>query len=294
MHRETSDVFVSTPSRSRLNRLKKDAKSWAASAPVEPVKYIGVTLTYRPGEEWEPNDLYDFKRHIKRYYGDSLLGHYHVAEMQQRGAPHYHVVIAVTADAKSMPKPDKAGWWKKGSTNIQRIKNPKRYLLEYVKKASQKRGYPKGMRTYAGVWRKSAGTAHLEYRYRVRPNYVKERVALDDVLRIRRLPQKGTGWVYAGGKLERRSGWWWEGTFIPSPWFLWRIEDPTTGLYWNPDELFRRGARGHVAAGALPSTPGPQASPHTLLAGSGPLTGREGPPAGLLRPIPGLEPVAAD
>jgi len=213
--------------------MKKNAKAWASAAPSEGVKYIGVTLTYRPGEDWKPRDLKPFRERVEYHLGKDFLGWAFAMEMQQRGAPHYHVVIAANKKAQSLPKPDKEGWWQKGSTNIQRIKNPKRYLLEYVKKAKQKTGLPKGARMFQAIWRKAADPARYVYRYRRLPLWLREHIDERDILEKLEFPRKGPGYIQEGGKLEKYSGWWWGGHFFRNPWFLYRIEDPETGIWWT-------------------------------------------------------------
>jgi len=109
-----------------------------------------ITLTYRPGEFWEPNDISNC---IKRYRewlarrGIPLKAVW-VAELQKRGAVHYHILIWLPKGV-TPPKPDKRGWWKKGSTNCFWARKPVSYITKYASKEDSKNGgYPKGCRLF--------------------------------------------------------------------------------------------------------------------------------------------------
>jgi hypothetical protein len=68
------------------------------------------------------------------------------------GRIHYHAVVWVP-EGMMLPKPDKAGWWVKGSTTIERARNQdavKGYLQKYLAKGSADKGagYPRGARIF--------------------------------------------------------------------------------------------------------------------------------------------------
>ncbi|MEX1143480.1 MAG: hypothetical protein WEC16_01460 [Anaerolineales bacterium] len=108
---------------------------------------IMVTLTYRNIEDWQPKHVTQFIRKVRRVLGLGLLGYFWVAEMQQRGAVHYHVVLAVRHGAR-MPKPDEAGLWVHGLTRIELVRHVYAYLSKYLQKDGQKAKFPRGIRTF--------------------------------------------------------------------------------------------------------------------------------------------------
>ncbi len=106
-----------------------------------------VTLTYREVSAWAP-------LHISRYMNAVTLWakrqgvelvYLWVAELQQRGAVHYHVVLWLPR-ALTLPKADKRGWWKHGSTRTERAQKPMSYLMKYASKGTDARVFPLGLR----------------------------------------------------------------------------------------------------------------------------------------------------
>lgn len=116
-----------------------------------------ITPTYRPGEFWKPTHITDLckclrswasRRHFK-------LRYVWVAEIQERrfqaGAllgecVHYHLLVWIPKRF-SLPKPDKQGWWKHGSTQRISVNKPLRYILKYASKG-ESMDYPKGLRIH--------------------------------------------------------------------------------------------------------------------------------------------------
>jgi hypothetical protein len=121
-----------------------------------------VTLTYRPGVEWE-------SLHVKRYMDHVRLWHKRrgvqcryvwVAEIQDgkrrtdggaRGAVHYHVALWVPQGTPHMPMSDKQGWWPHGSTRTELANGAVQYLMHYLKKGNSKtfKDFPDGCRIYS-------------------------------------------------------------------------------------------------------------------------------------------------
>src|SRR3989304_9388508 len=66
-----------------------------------------ITLTYAPGRDWHKNDIRDFLRGVRRHISDSLLAYAWVAELQKRGAVHYHMYCAVEPGVV-IPTPDES------------------------------------------------------------------------------------------------------------------------------------------------------------------------------------------
>lgn len=110
-----------------------------------------LTLTYREVGAWDPRHISDLLRSIRQWLKrrGMRLRYVWVAELQQRGALHYHVVVWLPRGL-TLPKPDKQGWWTHGSTRIEWARKPIGYLLKYVSKLDSKSGlgFPRGARLY--------------------------------------------------------------------------------------------------------------------------------------------------
>jgi len=150
---QTGQMAIIDTVKNRYNRMVNRIKSWAELINgVEGNKrLVMVGLTYRPGEEWNPNDIREFMSKVKRKLGEKLLGYAWVSELQERGAIHYHVLMYFKKGTR-FPLPDKSGWWKHGSSSVTSAKSPW-YVLSYTKKAYQKNYefFPSGARAFA-VW----------------------------------------------------------------------------------------------------------------------------------------------
>ena len=152
----TGERGTPDPYRSRMARMRRRIKAWSKNLELvfEPEKHrmIMVTLTYAPGNEWEKRHITKYLQALKRRLKDKLLGYAWVAELQKRGALHYHVFILVEKGS-DVPYPDESGMWEWGSSNITSAKSPY-YLITYLGKEYQKNGdFPKGIRIFA-VWYK--------------------------------------------------------------------------------------------------------------------------------------------
>jgi hypothetical protein len=149
---ETGEYYEVDPKEIRLGRLKKRIKffaNWkdAVSEMVAEVDTIMVTLTYKNVGEWRPRHVTEFIRKVRRFLDWQLLGYFWVAEMQERGAVHYHVVFIVKKGTR-LPKPDDEGYWNYGMTKIQKVDHVYSYLAKYLSKDGQKAEYPKGIRIF--------------------------------------------------------------------------------------------------------------------------------------------------
>lgn len=103
---------------------------------------IAVCLTYRDLDEWERGKkslsryLNALRMYIQRRYKTKFL-YCWVREMQERGVPHYHILLIVPKGVR-IPKPDKS-WWGHGHSNVKllRFKTWRRiewYLVDYLEK----------------------------------------------------------------------------------------------------------------------------------------------------------------
>ena len=116
-----------------------------------------ITLTYENANDWNPNHIRDFNLWLRRSMGDKLKSYAFVAELQKRGAVHYHLIVYTEKGAK-IPFPDRP-WgrksyiaWKWGYTKVENARLPQ-YLASYVSKEYQKDYYrfPKNARGF-GIW----------------------------------------------------------------------------------------------------------------------------------------------
>lgn len=147
-------VFVSAPL-SRVNRLRKavynageeidrQLPGWRPSM---------ITLTYKNTYDWKPNHVRDFLQRVRMYMKRKGFSFHYVwvAELQERGAIHYHILVwhpPVGLDWLRLPKPDVRGWWPHGSTEIAWAKKKTGYLMKYASKGMNSLGFPKGARIY--------------------------------------------------------------------------------------------------------------------------------------------------
>jgi len=106
-----------------------------------------LTLTYRDEDAWRPRHVADCLKHVRHYV--ERKGHQFrcvwVAELTQAGRVHYHAVIWLPKGV-TLPKPDKQGWWKHGSTRIEWARKPVGYLAKYASKGDAETKFPRGLR----------------------------------------------------------------------------------------------------------------------------------------------------
>ena len=113
-----------------------------------------VTLTYRGCDDWHPRHV---SQALERFRHWCKLRHttaryVWVAELQQRGALHYHLAIWLPAHL-SYPMWDKptrslGAFWPHGMTNRQLARNAVGYLMKYMSKVGKHHVYPKHCRIY--------------------------------------------------------------------------------------------------------------------------------------------------
>jgi len=156
------EIIEVDPHELRLKHLGARARAWCVAMwelqKKIAVRFVAVGLTYDPELEWMPNHITDYLRRVREDAGEMLYGYTWVAELQQRGAVHYHILFAF-APKYHLPQPDGVGgWWHWGSSKVQSKNRPSvGYLTDYITKSEQKRdAYPKGLRIFAAVLRKAA------------------------------------------------------------------------------------------------------------------------------------------
>ena len=110
-----------------------------------------VTLTYRPGCLWRRCHVSRFLDHLRAWATRKgfVVPYVWVAELQKRGAVHYHV-IAWLPSRVMMPKPDKRGWWGHGMSQVIRARNAIGYLTKYVSKGDGVERIPRHLRLFGG------------------------------------------------------------------------------------------------------------------------------------------------
>ena len=172
-----------------------------------------LTLTYRPGCQWEPHHISDCVKSLREWAKDECfkLRYVWVAEIQegrwQKGQSllgecvHYHLLIWVPKSIQP-PKLDQAGFWPWGMTQRLKVVAPIRYLLKYASKGSEV-GFPKGLRIHGCGGLTSADRNHRTWW--LMPKWVRTIWHEDD--KPRRCP--------GGGIISRLTGEW-----LPS---IWRV-----------------------------------------------------------------------
>ena len=165
-----------------------------------------ITLTYADASGWRPGHLEAFRKALWHWCrrNDCKLRFVWVAELQRRGAVHYHMVVWLPK-GKFFPAPDKGSrhaWWPHGSTNVQTAKSPIGYLVKYASKANALSAaqFPRGARMFGHGGLSKEGRE--EVRYWRSPFWVRD--ALPGTADIRKV---------SGGYVDKHTG-----EFLASPW----------------------------------------------------------------------------
>lgn len=177
-----------------------------------------ITLTYRDGEGWSPNDIAGVMNNYRMWSsrrGYQLSGVW-VMEQTKKGRPHYHIVLFVPRGV-TPPMPDKQGWWSRGTTNCKWARRPVAYIAKYASKMDGVGELPAGARLHGhhGL----SGSQIARRRWNVSPLWVRQAV-----------PQ-AHGVRYVGGwyrdlttGIEYRSPWTidsWGGGKVSIRWWGW-------------------------------------------------------------------------
>lgn len=189
-------AFRPEPGRSRLARLRRGV-GFAARCHLAPVAghrpdtVFMLTLTYAFGVEWKPEHVSDCIRSVRKWLAKSGLPcrFVWVAELQKRGAVHYHVALWLPSDV-FLPAPDLVGWWPHGSSRTERARGAVAYLMKYLSKGLGKGdlSLPKGARMF-GVGGLDHSMARAK-RWLGLPGFVQSRSDIFDDWR----PAPGGGW----------------------------------------------------------------------------------------------------
>lgn len=173
-----------------------------------------ITLTYADVDGWEAGHFAKFRNAMAMWCRRRKirLRYVWVAELQKRGALHYHVVVWLPK-GKFLPHADAQGWWPHGMTNIVTAQSPIGYITKYASKTTveQAMGYPRGARMCGHGGLSSEGRRHV--RYWQSPMWVRD--ALTGRADIRKV---------SGGYMDKFTG-----EFLPSPW---RVVVGACGQVW--------------------------------------------------------------
>lgn len=151
-----SNIGLEAQRKKRLRGLKKTVVTGARLAVEEGTRggfrgsWAMVTLTYRDDAKWSKKDISALCKNLREYArGAGFKFRYvWVLELTQRGRPHYHLLVWLPA-GRTLPKPDKRGWWPHGKTRIEWAKKPVGYIAKYASKGidyEQSQRIPKGAR----------------------------------------------------------------------------------------------------------------------------------------------------
>jgi hypothetical protein len=160
-------------------------------------RWCFATLTYREDVTWLAQQMSAFTDHLRQYAKRSgfKLRYVWALEMTKRGRPHYHLCIWLPK-GRTLPKPDKRGWWPHGCTNVKWARNAVGYLAKYASKGVEDHLWkciPKGARMcgHGGI----SPDGRMELRYWKLPTWV--RAVFDHVTDVKRSK---------GGFIDRDTG----------------------------------------------------------------------------------------
>lgn len=149
--RITGESFEPTPEdkhNQRMARLRNRVY-WGVEGVSRETRFEGgrmimLTLTYAPRHRWAPQQINSFARDWYKEWGRSYVW---VAELQKRGAMHYHVLTSLPDGAKWSKNHVEFLWYFGLVWITDNIRRPM-YLMKYLQKEYQKNGnrFPKGAR----------------------------------------------------------------------------------------------------------------------------------------------------
>lgn len=157
---ETLPLISTDPMMVRERRIKALRRNvWAAGKLLSNANGKGwrcwfVTLTYRGVDDWSPRHISQaldrFRKWCKKR--GTTPRYVWVAELQQRGAMHYHLAVwlpsSLSCPMWDKPQRDGAAFWPHGMTNRQLARNAVGYLMKYMSKIGKHHEYPKHARIY--------------------------------------------------------------------------------------------------------------------------------------------------
>lgn len=197
----------------RLRRLKHSVLTAARLHTEQKGKWkvAMLTLTYRPGVDWEKGQCTGIVRCIRKYLAarNVEMRYVWVMEFTKAGRPHYHMLLWLPFGL-TLPKPDKRGWWPHGMTKIEWARNAVGYIAKYASKGDSLDLPEKGAHMHGNGGIK--GDALLEQRWWKLPSWARESVVPSDRCKRRKgggliLPETGevlvSPWlvIFEGGQV---------------------------------------------------------------------------------------------
>jgi len=169
-----------------------------------------VTLTYRGVDDWQAQHIRDYGKRLRQWCTRKGCAYRFawVAELQARGAVHYHVLIWLPVNL-TLPKSDKRGWWTHGLTRTEQVFAPIKYATKYSSKGTtEAERFPKGARLFGvgGL----APDQRLERTWWNMPRWVREQCRIED------RPYRRVG----GGVVLRKNA-----RLLSSPWVVHSVSD---------------------------------------------------------------------
>ncbi len=194
---KTSGNLISLhPNECAIRRIKRLKRSVWASGHLHAMADRGkrppvcwfVTLTYRGVDDWKPDHIaYAIRLYRQWCKRVGVPCRYTwVAELQNRGAVHYHL-LAWLPRGISMPKWDKprgrrsVAFWPHGMTNTEVARSGIGYLMKYLSKLGEFHRFPAGLRLY-GIGGLDAQSRQIRGWYGL-PTWVKKTYGVGDVIR---------------------------------------------------------------------------------------------------------------
>lgn len=162
-HEQTINLAPSAVADRRVKRLKRSV--WASGhlhGLAEVGESVGVpwfvTLTYKGVADWRPVHVSAAVKGFRNWCRSNAVDcrYTWVAELQRRGAVHYHLLAWLPAGLQ-MPHWDKktkkhggmrASFWPHGMTETDRARSGVGYLMKYLSKLGELTRFPKGLRLY--------------------------------------------------------------------------------------------------------------------------------------------------
>ncbi len=161
-----------------------------------------VTLTYRGVNDWSAQHMthaiQSFRLWCRRI--GVPCRYTWVAELQQRGAVHYHLLawlpVGVRMPMWDKPNKGRAPFWSHGMTERDEARSGVGYLMKYLSKLGEFHRFPKGLRLY-GIGGLNADGCAIRRWYNL-PQWCKETYGVGDLARrAGRLVVQATGEILA-------------------------------------------------------------------------------------------------
>jgi len=197
-------VFEVDQAAARLKRMKrrvcKAAELHQKSATLRPAM---VTLTYERAEAWAPLHISEALKRVRQWMHrrGHAFRYVWTAELQERGAVHYHVIAWLpSARGEKPPFWDVQGWWPHGSTRSEYAEKAVGYIAKYASKIGSKDRLPCGARMHG-----SGGFTAPERQqmaFHSRPTWLRQLSQIGQ--KIKRAQGGGVVQTFACGKLWRR------------------------------------------------------------------------------------------